>query len=610
MKIKFLKRIGCFFSLCVLALFIGAKTAEGATFTVNTTADDPDATVGDGICETAPGNGICTLRAAIAEANNTADADDINFIIAGSGVQTITLGGRLPNIVNPLTINGFTQPGASANTLAVGSDAQMRIVINGNDAIDYPLIIFTTNNVIIRGLVINNYIRVGILIYPSNNVVIEGCFIGTNADGTASGGARQESSITFIEGGTNNVIGGTTAASRNVISGNKGYAINSFEALRIQNNYIGTNAAGNAAIPNGPSVAAVYVGNGVIIGGKTATTRNVISGNIGSALEIAGSVPNGAANAVVVGNYIGLAADGVTALPNTSFIASNYQGNGIQMVNSLRNQIGDGTPEGANRIANNEGAGIVVNNFNGSADGNRISVNSIYNNGKLGIDLTNDVNKAGNGVTPNDFQDPDTGANGLQNFPVLTGVSSANGNTRVQGTLNSTPNRAFRLEFYNNATADSSTYGEGQIFIGAANVTTDANGDATFDQTFAFAAATNSFISSTATDTTDLNTSEFSRNSQILAPTAAFGSVSGRVQTAGGRGIRSVRVSLIQADGTTKFVTTTAFGYYRFDNVEVGQSIVVSVAGKRFRFTPGTQVINMTEDIANLDFTANDSLFY
>src|SRR5829696_4093418 len=85
---------------------------------VDSTGDAPDLSPGDGLCQTA--TAVCTLRAAIEEANAAADADTINFLIVGVGAQTISPATPLPTIVNPVTIDGYTQPGSSQNTLAVG----------------------------------------------------------------------------------------------------------------------------------------------------------------------------------------------------------------------------------------------------------------------------------------------------------------------------------------------------------------------------------------------------------------------------------------------------------------------------------------------------------
>src|SRR5712692_9164441 len=97
--------------MAIFCLFAGADLATAAQFVVNNTADEEDFSSGDGVCETAPGNGVCTLRAAIEEANATAATDTIAFNIPGSGPYTIRPTSALPTITDPVTIDGTTQPG-------------------------------------------------------------------------------------------------------------------------------------------------------------------------------------------------------------------------------------------------------------------------------------------------------------------------------------------------------------------------------------------------------------------------------------------------------------------------------------------------------------------
>ena len=133
---------------------------------------------------------------------------------------------------------------------------------------------------------------------------------------------------------------------------------------------------------------------------------------------------------------------------------------------------------------------------------NFLAGNSIFSNDGLGIDLGAD------GVTPNDPGDTDTGVNGLQNFPVLTMAVSGGGMTNVEGTLDSTSNTEFRLEFFSNTACDVSNHGEGANPIGSTDVTTDNSGNTTFVATFSQTVP--SFITATASDP-DGNTSEFSQ---------------------------------------------------------------------------------------------------
>jgi len=110
-------------------------------------------------------------------------------------------------------------------------------------------------------------------------------------------------------------------------------------------------------------------------------------------------------------------------------------------------------------------------------------------------------------VTANDDGDGDSGPNNLQNFPVLT--SATIGSTTIEGTLNSTPDTEFRLEFFANSTCDPSGHGEGERFLGSTTVMTDGDGDASFSVTFP-ETVPGEFITATATDP-DNNTSEFSQ---------------------------------------------------------------------------------------------------
>ena len=85
-------------------------------------------------------------------------------------------------------------------------------------------------------------------------------------------------------------------------------------------------------------------------------------------------------------------------------------------------------------------------------------------------------------------------------------------------------------------------------------------------------------------------------------PTAASVSISGRVLNSNGRGISKAIVSLINGNGETISAITNPFGYYRFTEIQAGETYVASVRHKRFTFTP--QVVTVLEDLAALDFIA------
>ena len=90
-----------------------------------------------------------------------------------------------------------------------------------------------------------------------------------------------------------------------------------------------------------------------------------------------------------------------------------------------------------------------------------------------------------------------------------------------------------------------------------------------------------------------------------LAPTAATVSVSGYVTTISGTGIRGVRLSLTDSQGNVRTTATTSDGYYHFDDVQVGETYILSASGKRYTFSQSLQVLNINEETNEINFTAN-----
>ena len=206
--------------LVILMVMTPAPVAAAAlTFTVNRVGDAADLNAGNGTCDSASAAGSqCTLRAAIQEANAHPGADIIKFKITSSS-KVITPSSGLPPITDKLTINGYSQPGASANTLAIGDNAVLKIVLDGTNAGGSASGLFIqANSVVIKGLVIENFQEFGIQIGGSNDSVT-GNFIGTDAGGaTAAGNAEG----VFAVDSPGTTIGGDMPAARNVISGNRG----------------------------------------------------------------------------------------------------------------------------------------------------------------------------------------------------------------------------------------------------------------------------------------------------------------------------------------------------------------------------------------------------
>ena len=223
----------------------------------------------------------------------------------------------------------------------------------------------------------------------------------------------------------------------------------------VQNNYIGAAASGTAAISNNLGISINDGAGANIIGGTTPGLGNLISGNTGAGISLAGTLTT---DNSIVGNFIGTGAAGAGQLANS--------GSGININGATDTLIGGPTAGAANTIAFNGGSGVNV----AAGTGNRISGNAITGNGLIGINL------GPGGVTPNDAGDADLGANNLQNFPVLTSAVDNGATITVQGTLNSLASTTFRIEIFGNAAGDASGFGEGATPLGFVNVTTDGDG--------------------------------------------------------------------------------------------------------------------------------------
>ena len=264
----------------------------------------------------------------------------------------------------------------------------------------------------------------------------------------------------------------------------------------IAGNWIGLDADGISAAGNG--ARGIYLLPGAdnnTIGGLTSQDRNVISGNTGNGIQIRSN------NNVVIGNYIGTDKSGtVVGLGNGN--------DGIRIRNGgAGNRIGGTTVAERNIIADNAGDGVTITD---GGTGNQILGNSIYANSGIGIDLGND------GVTLNDVGDGDPGSNNLQNYPVLTNVTWSSTDVTIDGDLNSAASTTYRVELFANTTVDSTGYGEGEIYLGFVDVTTDGSGNASFSKNLTVVLPAGASYTATATDPSG-NTSEFSLSHGLVA---------------------------------------------------------------------------------------------
>ncbi|HNJ39278.1 MAG TPA: hypothetical protein PKZ53_02225, partial [Acidobacteriota bacterium] len=497
-----------------------------------------------------------------------------------NGCSNNIIGGTTPahrNILSGNTGDGVVIVGAAATGNQVignfiGTDVNGTADV-GNSLIGVEIIGSSGNTVggttagernIISG---NTLDGVSINTGPAANNVVTGNYIGTDLNG-ATAIANSFSGVR-INGCSNNRIGGMTAGERNILSGNTGdgvVVLGTATGNQILGNYIGTTGTGTTDLGNllagieiltgssstevrgnviscnhrqGGTITAlnanIYVtgsnsntiaGNiiglqadgsstfapnggprGVFlaansnsnqIGGTTVADRNIISGHQHTGVEIASASTLNQ----VQGNFIGVAADGTTARGNGD--------HGIAIAIANNNLIGGTNPGEGNVIASNGRSGVGI----ASGTGNRVLSNSIFGNTVLGIDLGND-----GVVQANDAGDGDSGGNNLQNFPVLSAAYFNGTTTQIQGTLNSTAGRMFRIEFFTNPTCDGSGNGEGQTLLSSTMVTTNGSGNATINVTLAMATTLGQTVTATATDQTSNDTSEFSACRTItLAP--------------------------------------------------------------------------------------------
>lgn len=482
-----------------------------ATFTVGSLSDDPGA-IRDSL----------TLRDAITAANNSPGPDDIEFALDPpilGDTLSIQLTSPLPTITDTVTIDGLSQAESPETPgTRIELDGSLAGLANGL-VIDAP-------GTTIEGLVINRFALDGIVVNTSGNT-IQNTLIGTDISGNLPLGNGQNG-IRLGAAASNNTI------QDNVISGNAqaGISINLGSSNLIQDNIIGADAAGagNALLRNLGEGILILNGSENIIGGDTPEQGNLIFGNDGNGISIQGSPELPATANQILNNDIqshgrngveligasGNAVSGNIIFSNVEdgIVVNNSPGNlisGNELISNLENGLlitgasATGNTVQANQINSQaNGAGVLINqnasdnligrpaengidlgntitdNAQGvvivgaSSVNNALRNNSISDNVALGIDLN------GDGRTNNDSGDIDLGANALQNFPVLSAPAIfspdlATREIRVEGSLNSTPNRPFTIQVFLNLA-------EEQQFIGEIQTQTNSSGNAQFNQ--------------------------------------------------------------------------------------------------------------------------------
>jgi len=571
---------------------------------------------------------------------NYIGTDDSGELVVSNANDGITVSGASSNIISGNVISGngtngvfLAGPGATGNILAgnlIGTDASGILALGNRNG---GVTITASGNLIGAGNVISGNPPGGIfLVGGASGNLVQGNLIGLSAAGTSA--LPNGGDGISISGASSNTIGGSVAAARNVISGNAYNGIKILTATDVLNtvcgNYIGTDATGTQAVPN--VLAGIRIqGCSNVVGGVTAGSGNVISGNGQQGIFLAGTNGNVMGN-VIQGNLIGLDATGAGSLGNViegvvisgaannqiggttaaarnvisangalmqtigyvgvylfgagtsgNVIQGNYIGTdssgalgrgnaneGIYFLNVSSNQIGGSVAGAGNLISANNARGIwlanaswnvVQGNFIGTkADGTNalgnlwhgidIDVNSTNNtvggpvsgagnhiafaqtwqgNGYSGVRVrTGSLNNlisgnsifsnaelgidlGGYGVTAN--VDCETGqgtaANAGQNYPVLTNVYTGTA-TQIRGALDSGAGKTYLLQFFSNPSGNAMGYGEGQVFLGQTNLTLAATMcSSNFTVVLPGSVPAGWVVTATATDPAN-NTSEFS----------------------------------------------------------------------------------------------------
>lgn len=281
-----------------------APAYAAATFTVKNTND----------------SGPDSLRQAILDANATSAKDTITFKISGTGAHTIILADSLPAITKPVVIDGTSQTGYTTQPLIwIDGDQGNSMCINLNPGSDGSTI---------KGLAVGNCETYGILMVESGSNTIQANFVGTFDGVTAS---PNNDGIYVIEGTGGNLIGGTGAGEGNLVSGNEysGIRIESSDGNYVEGNLVGVDISGGAFLPNHESGIYLYASSNNLIGGTAAGARNVISGNSANGILIE-SIESGSAGDAVQGNLIGLDVTGGLPVANSGdgiSISSDAPGN-------------------------------------------------------------------------------------------------------------------------------------------------------------------------------------------------------------------------------------------------------------------------------------------
>jgi WD40-like Beta Propeller Repeat/Right handed beta helix region len=559
----------------VTAVTVSDVFTDSSAFSVCATAVNPTFTV-----TTGGSSGPGSLTDAITQADAGGIPANIVFAIPGGGPQAISTQTALPVVTVPVSIDGTTESGTPAGSMGIFIDNS-----NIHTTGDGLVLGAGSDGSVVRGLAIGGFTSpesAAIRVF-SNNDTIAGNYIGTDPSGLDN-----DSNLTgVLVQGSNNLIGGSSAAGRNVVSGNQfGIQVTGATATgnRIVGNYVGLSASGTQAIPgSGTGIILDGTSSGAKVGGTTPGSGNVVvSADTQTAVQVnqsTGNFVNGnllgtdATGSVVLGDDIGVELDGGATAntigsvgPGANVIAGSDDV-GVLVNSASANTIAgnfigtdrSGTP--LTTIRNDEGVrilnvGATGNTFSNNrissstnqgieaAEGpNTISGNTIDHNGGPGITVapgTTGVTISGNSIDLNTGLGIDIGGAGItptgpssqQSLPTGLAGTVFSSTVRVTGMLASAPNTTYTVEFFASPTPDPSGNGEGAAFLGSIHVATDGTGAGTIEAllTPSQMPAVGQWLSATTT-APDGSTSEFATSVQLQAGTDTTVSIAPEADT-------------------------------------------------------------------------------
>ncbi|NIR50069.1 PKD domain-containing protein [candidate division KSB1 bacterium] len=529
--------------------------AQGETITVDTTSDVEDFGGAQQVTNLPGPDGVVSLREAVTAANNTPGDQAIEFRIPttdpgfNGSTFVIQIQSTPPLIVGDdrTTIDGTTQTNFTGDTNPNGSEIFLTTTpplanING--------LTFNSDDNAVKGIGGFLQFRYGIELNGNNNVVtachdLDGLSAGVHINGsnntiggtssgdmntiTSSGNGvwmragasnnvvlgnvifgNHNSGVDIEAGASGNIVGGTAAGARNIIINNghldsERHPVGTQVTLDgdnnvVQGNYLGVDATGTSDQSGSARAGLDLSGSFNIVGGTEPGAGNIVSGHgFTNRGRRAGIWIDGGSNNSIQGNLIGTDVTGTSAIANETAILID-----VFVSTNIPNTV----TISQNTIAFSLEEGISIAGFGSSnPTAIQISANSIFSNGKLGIDLGDD------GVTANDPGDGDTGPNELQNFPVITSATDNGTSTGVNGTIDTPNPTTVTIELFSNISADTSGFGEGETFQIA--VTPDDAGN--FTATLP-GGLNGQYLTGTATDAAG-NTSEFSQAVEVSGGT-------------------------------------------------------------------------------------------